>query len=847
MKKHLLGLSFLLMVTYASAQNWLGLSTGNYAGTNGVYLNPSSIVDSRLGGYINFFGNGTNFYNNYVRFSSDKSLFKSLRSDSVNITDDNIIENLNGKDKIINFSNETRGPSFMVSLHPKHAFAITTRNRLYVQAVDISQPIARMIRWGLKDSTQGFAGPDGLSFNELYSQTRFGINVNDFTEIGFTYAAVIVDKKQHFLKAGITYKYIAGLYSMYFKNDGGSGVEIGGDDSLVFNNTNISYGYVNEGLYRQGNGKYNFDASQIFGPNRVGKGYGIDLGVTYELRPKYKNYRYTLDGKERWDKEENKYLARISATLMDIGRIKYSSNKYVQNNTLAKNKIVQWGQIDTLAQGFQKFDSLGPGESVFSRFDRAVGQVFGFDNQSNELISKLPTAFNIQADFKVLNNFYVNVLWLQGLRKKGAIGMRQFSMLSATPRIETRWFEAALPIVINNDYRNLAIGAMVRFGPFYVGSDNISGLLKSKNVYGFDVYAGLYLPLYKRNPRDKDNDGVSDRKDKCKNVPGKFDFNGCPDTDGDGIEDAKDSCKTIAGVAKFNGCPDTDGDGVPDNKDECPEVAGLAVFNGCPDTDGDGIENRLDSCVDVKGLKEFNGCPDSDGDGIEDSKDDCPNKPGLAQFNGCPDTDNDGIRDIDDKCPEKAGLPQFKGCPDTDGDGIPDNIDKCPDAAGKQEFGGCPDTDGDGVPDHKDLCPLEAGLAENNGCPKVDEQIEIVELEEEEEKVLREAFDNLEFETGKSIISKESYTSLDELATLLTTKTAYRIYIAGHTDNVGQKKANQKLSEDRAKAVKEYLVSKGIDGARIKTEGFGDARPIADNNTAEGKQKNRRVEFKIIK
>ncbi len=848
MKKTIL-LALLVCFSYAvKAQNWIGLSAGNRAGTNGIYLNPASIVDSRLGAYINLAGIGSNLYNNFISYTGPKSFLNAIRDSSLKLDNDNFSENLNGKDKVINFSNELRGPSFMVSLHPKHAIAFSTRNRMFLQAVDISQPIARMIRWGLDTASQGFQGPDGLSLEQLYSETRFGINVNNFTEFGFSYATVLVDNKEHFLKAGFTYKYLAGLYTLYLKNDGGSGVKIDGTDSLTFENTNISYGYFNEAAYRNSNGDFNnFDMGRMFGSNRIGKGFGLDLGVTYEFRPKHDDYRYTLDGKERWDKTVNKYLLRISATLMDLGRIRYSNQQYIQNNVIARNKVVTWGSIDTVAKIFENFDSIPAGHSVFSRFDNAVGTVFGFESQSNEIVSKLPTAFNLQADVKIVNNVYANILWLQGLRKKGSIGARQFSMLSVTPRYETNWFEAALPVILNNDYRNVTIGAMLRFGPVYIGSDNISGLVKSKKVYGFDLYAGLYVPIYKRNPRDKDKDGVSDRRDRCKNVPGIWDFNGCPDRDKDGVEDAKDQCPDTAGLAKFNGCPDRDGDGVQDTKDECPDVPGELSFNGCPDTDDDGVEDRLDSCKFLKGLPEFNGCPDTDLDGVEDSKDDCVDVKGSIELKGCPDTDGDGVRDIDDKCVDKAGLVEFKGCPDTDKDSIPDNIDKCPDVAGIAAFGGCPDTDGDGVPDHKDLCPMEAGLPENNGCPKVAEQIEIVELAEEEEKVLREAFDNLEFETGKSVIRAESFASLDELAELLKTKTAYRIYIAGHTDNVGNKKANQKLSENRANAVKAYLVSKGIEDTRIKTEGFGDARPVDTNKTPEGRQKNRRVEFKVIK
>lgn len=841
----LLLLFFVISSSYA--QNWLGASHGNYAGTNGIYLNPSSIVDSRVGGYINFFGGGFNVYNNYLSYSGNKSFFSAIRDPNFSIADENIKENLNDKDKVINFSSELRGPSFMVSLHPKHAIGITTRNRFFLQAVDVSQPIARMIRWGLDSTTRGFSGPDGLSYEQLYSETRFGINLNNFAELGFTYATVILDKDKHFLKGGITYKYLAGIYSMFFKNDGGGGVVIKGSDSLEFSNTNIQYGYVGENLYKTDSNSFGLDMGRVFGPDRVGRGYGIDIGFTYEYRPNHEEYKYTLDGEERYDKTENKYKFRISGTLMDLGRITYSSSRYVRKSTLARNRVVTWGSLDTVQRIFDEIDNVGADQSVLDRFDRAAGSVFGYDEQTNEFISKLPTAFNIQADFKIINNVYINAMWLQGLRRKGEVGARQFSMIAATPRFETRWFEAALPLVLNNDYRNFSFGLFARFGPFFIGSDNITGLFKSTNVNGFDLYGGVSLPLFRKNPRDRDGDGVSDRKDKCKRVAGKLEFWGCPDSDGDGIQDSEDKCPETYGDSAFMGCPDTDKDGVQDANDSCVDVKGLPEFNGCPDSDGDGIQDSKDDCPDEAGLPGFNGCPDSDADGVQDKNDKCPNTPGLEIFDGCPDTDGDGVQDSEDKCPDVKGLLEYGGCPDTDGDGVADNVDKCPKLAGLAEFNGCPDTDGDGVPDYKDLCALEKGLPENNGCPKVEEQLEIVELDSAEEKVLKEAFDNLEFETGKAIIQKESFKSLDELVVLLNAKPSYRIYIAGHTDNVGKKNFNIKLSKDRAKAVREYLLANKINKNRIKIEGFGEARPIASNDTPEGRQKNRRVEFRIIK
>ncbi len=135
---------------------------------------------------------------------------------------------------------------------------------------------------------------------------------------------------------------------------------------------------------------------------------------------------------------------------------------------------------------------------------------------------------------------------------------------------------------------------------------------------------------------------------------------------------------------------DRDHDGIPDKKDKCPDVFGLAEFQGCPDTDGDGIPDYADSCVTVKGLAWFHGCPDSDGDSIIDKEDMCPFNAGPRSLHGCPDRDGDGIIDRDDACPDVAGLVQFHGCPDTDGDGLPDNEDKCPTVAGPISNQGCP-------------------------------------------------------------------------------------------------------------------------------------------------------------
>lgn len=268
--------------------------------------------------------------------------------------------------------------------------------------------------------------------------------------------------------------------------------------------------------------------------------------------------------------------------------------------------------------------------------------------------------------------------------------------------------------------------------------------------------------------------------------------------------------------------------------------AGITFKFGGKDTDGDGIYDKDDACPDVPGLKEFQGCPDTDGDGIPDKDDACPDVAGPKEFQGCPDTDGDGIPDKDDACPEVAGPKQFNGCPDTDGDGVPDNVDKCPTVKGPKENGGCPwpDRDGDGVADKDDKCPDVKGTVANNGCPEVsDETI----------KKLNAYAKTILFNSGKASFQKQTFPVLQSITAILKEYPNSRFSIEGHTDSDGKDAFNQKLSEERAKAVKDYLIENGIDSDRLSSIGYGESKPIDTNKTAKGKANNRRVEVKLIK
>ena len=231
---------------------------------------------------------------------------------------------------------------------------------------------------------------------------------------------------------------------------------------------------------------------------------------------------------------------------------------------------------------------------------------------------------------------------------------------------------------------------------------------------------------------------------------------------------------------------------------------------------------------------------DRDNDGVLDSLDKCPDTPGLAALQGCPDRDADGIADLDDKCPDVAGIAKYQGCPipDTDGDGINDEMDKCPDVKGFARYQGCPvpDSDGVGVNDEEDKCPTRPGPVSNQGCPEIAKEVV--------DKV-NYAAKNVFFSTGSYKLLPKSFKSLNAVVELLKADETLLIDIDGHTDAQGTDEKNQVLSDNRAASVKNYLISKGIAEARLKSTGYGETKPVADNTTAAGRAKNRRTEMTV--
>jgi outer membrane protein OmpA-like peptidoglycan-associated protein len=206
------------------------------------------------------------------------------------------------------------------------------------------------------------------------------------------------------------------------------------------------------------------------------------------------------------------------------------------------------------------------------------------------------------------------------------------------------------------------------------------------------------------------------------------------------------------------------------------------------------------------------------------------------------DSDGDGVPDVDDLCPDVPGPAERRGCPvfaDRDRDGVSDDIDRCPDIPGAKDNFGCPwpDRDADGLADKDDRCPDEPGPPENQGCPQ---KLLIV--------VRKDRIDlkqQIHFQPNRAVILSDSYDVLNQVAQALKDAPGIAVRIEGHTDNVGKRKENIRLSQSRADAVKDYLVREGVEKGQLKSVGFGPKRPIASNSTRAGRTLNRRVEFRM--
>ena len=563
--------------------------------------------------------------------------------------------------------------------------------------------------------------------------------------------------------------------------------------------------------------------------NPSGYGAAIDFGFTYKPIEQLQITAALTDlGFIYWNRS-NRFTCTVDTVFEGAGTIDYGDPAYRDENGNFSTEILMdtvqsrmMGLLDGVhmlnaGSGFARMTSARLNIGVDANFwDNRVG--VGLVSATRLYNARLYEEITLGVAFRPFN-------WLSLAASYSLVNNGKYSNIGAGLSI--------MP------YDGINMTLAMDYIPTSYAAMDINGTQKYVLPYKdkmFNIALGFSI-CWGSNRRDKDKDGVWDKLDMCPDTPRgvEVDSVGCPiDSDHDGVPDYLDHCPNTPaaaiGFVDSVGCAmDSDGDGVEDYKDHCPNTPqaawGKVDSVGCPlDTDGDGVYDYLDDCPDTPkeayGQINAKGCPlDSDGDGVHDYKDHCPNTPQAAW-----------------------GKVDSVGCPiDSDGDGVPDYLDNCPNttpkAYGFVDEHGCElDSDGDGVLDYMDECPHVPGISANKGCP---------EIKREVRQLLQKAMQGIEFETGKATIKPKSYALLDQIAQTFIDNESYIIEVQGHTDNTGKAELNKRLSDQRANAVMQYLINKGVPAERLSAMGYGPDVPIADNKTAAGRQKNRRVEFKI--
>lgn len=488
---------FLFSSSPTYAQQWLGISGSNYAGTNSVYNNPANVADSRYKLYVNIGGNDLFFANNYVGWNAPYSALQLLTNTATQeyrnsknvIIFKNAYYDINkgGEPFHANLLDDLRGPSGMFTINDKRSIGLLTRGRTIINFNGIAAPLAEVIR----------LGTDTLSLkNQSFNVSGTSINVNSYAEMGLSYGQILKGEDEDFIKVGITIKRVVGIYSSHI-NIQGANYEIVDDPAdlalptdrnkqiLKINTLKADYGYTNEGSYKNAKPSLGW----ILGNQPSGAGWGVDLGITYEYRPNNRLYTYREKGVAKLDPSKNKYKFRIGISLLDIGSINYNNPKYVRN----------W-EVDVDNKTFNSSDvsMISGSDDVYKRINTTIG--LNDLNSQNNFSTGLPSSFQINLDYHVQDKFYVNSLWVQGLRGSQSMSIKMPSSLSITPRWEGKWFEVALPFVLFDNYNAFAFGIAGRIGPLFLGTDNLGSFLNIYRPRSTDIYFGLSIPIFRKPP-----------------------------------------------------------------------------------------------------------------------------------------------------------------------------------------------------------------------------------------------------------------------------------------------------------------------------------------------------------
>lgn len=453
-----------LYSVWCFAQSYIGYDADNYSGIHGVLANPASMADSRLKVDINLVSVSVFGTTDYAEINYRK-LIRSAYDNDVDF-DADIDAIYIGRERKNSFIEniDVLGPSFMFTINKKHSVGLFSRARGLASFNDIDGAYHEIYE------DRGLDGRD-TPFRVL-DENSYGAAAS-WIEFGASYARVLKNEKQHFLKVGISIKHLRPVHflSYEFKEN---------DTFFNFDPDDSSNNRFEGGLKIQVSDNLDPDDNGV----REGGGYtelkllkdtgfGLDLGLVYEYRPKFrKNISRNNVIKQTKFRHINTYKLRMGVSLLDIGSMTYKSTT---------DESYDLGRFP---------DELNNPTTPIS-----------FDE---DLKVSLPANLRLDVDWAISKKFYLNTLTrLSLISSKKRQAVRYANQFTVSPRLETRWLSVFSPLSVTQ-YSGVQWGLGTRLGPIFLGSGNFLGSLFDNKTRAFDVYVGLKIPLFHSIPKTKE-------------------------------------------------------------------------------------------------------------------------------------------------------------------------------------------------------------------------------------------------------------------------------------------------------------------------------------------------------
>ena len=456
------------MCTHSKSQETFGALNTNYSPTNSVHINPSSMLDAKTWLDIHIVGAGVYANNDYVS-AENSTIIRLLRQRD--FTDDDL-QYKAGTPMYHAYNRNFVQVLSAVWSQGDHAAGLSFGGYSYTDARRIDEPMARFIENGITLYTD--------QHSTDYRMRRFRANSLSYGEAKISYAYTFQKRRRNMFMAGISYKKIFPI--------------VGGAASI----RNLQYNVYNDTVLHI----YDFlgDAMVNTQPEFSMKGgWGFDLGFTFQRMYSGCESYYPNSRKGGCNRLYYKY--KIGISINDLGYAKFNPDNisYVGYN-LGENDVLNYADLTTEIETFPQILA-----------DRESTPDDGVIRNPHKM--SLPTSISVQFDRNILPHFfYINATWVHGIPPtKGAFGPRRAHSLSVTPRIETKWFDAALPLSLY-EYNRLQLGLSLRFYFLTIGTDKLLNYFIPSDIYGADIYFHLKVPLF-RNPKCKSRKAFgSDRK-----------------------------------------------------------------------------------------------------------------------------------------------------------------------------------------------------------------------------------------------------------------------------------------------------------------------------------------------